>query len=277
MQVYKYMDIGTAKPTPDERAVCPHHLIDIIFPDENYTAGRFVEDSEAIIKNIIENNNIPLLVGGTGLYLKALFNGLFDSAPTDHEVRSKLKKRLEGEGREKLYSELKKSDPVSAEKIHINDTQRLIRALEIFHVTGVPWSQHVEQQKSLENNRTNLLQNQKVLKIGLTCDRDYLYGKINNRVEHMVTEGLLDEAKTLLEMGYGPFLNSMQSIGYRHMINYLEGIWTWEKSLEMLARDTRRYAKRQFTWFGRDPDIKWFHVGDQDKIVTTVKDFIKER
>ena len=131
MQIYRYMDIGTAKPTPDERAVCPHHLIDIICPDEDYTAGRFVADAGASINKIKSHNNIPLLVGGAGLYLKALFGGLFDSVPADHEIRSNLKKRLEGEGREKLFSELKSFDPVSAEKIHINDTQRLLRALEI--------------------------------------------------------------------------------------------------------------------------------------------------
>lgn len=256
MQVYRYMDVGTAKPSRLERKRIPHHLIDIVDPDEDFTVADFIKDAAQAIAQISGRGYLPLLVGGTGLYLKGLQEGLFEIAPIDLRFRKDLRKRLQEEGRQRLYAELRSHDPLAAKKIHPNDTQRLLRALEIFYSTGTPWSEHTANQKVGGPLRN-------ALKLGLTCDRKLLYEKINLRVESMVRQGLRDEVQTLLDKGYGSNLKSMQSIGYRHMINYLAGKWSWERTIELLARDTRHYAKRQYTWFRRDPEINWFHPTQQ--------------
>jgi len=279
MQVYRHMDIGTAKPTQVERARINHYLIDIVDPDDNYTLGRFVKDAQEAIRKINSHNNIPLLVGGTGLYLKGLLQGLFAeddlAAEADNyegksrteSVRDDLRKRLLETGNETLHRELAEVDPDSAERIHPNDTQRLLRGLEIFYTTGIPWSRH------LTDQRKNTTQYQ-TLKIGLTRPRQELYEHINKRVCLMAEQGLLDEVKMLLAMGYAKELKSMQSIGYRHMINFLDNKWTWEQTLELLARDTRHYAKRQFTWFNNDKEISWYDVRQQDTILKEIKKFL---
>jgi len=258
MQVYRYMDVGTAKPTRLERKRIPHHLIDIVDPDEDYTVADFIKDAAQAIVQISGRGHFPLLVGGTGLYLKGLQEGLFEIAPVNLRIRKDLRNRLKEEGRQRLFTELCLHDPLSAKKIHPNDTQRLLRALEIFHSTGISWSEHVASQQ-----QGGPLQN--ALKLGLTCDRKILYEKINLRVESMVRQGLRNEVQALLAKGYGSNLKSMQSIGYRHVINYLAGRWSWERAMELLARDTRHYAKRQYTWFRRDPEIYWFHPTQQKK------------
>ena len=279
MQVYRHMDIGTAKPTQAERARINHYLIDIVDPDDNYTLGRFVKDAQEAIRKINSHNNIPLLVGGTGLYLKGLLQGLFAedylaAEADDYEgksctesVRDDLRKRLLETGNETLHRELAEVDPDSAERIHPNDTQRLLRGLEIFYTTGIPWSRH------LTDQRKNTTQYQ-TLKIGLTRPRQELYERIDKRVCLMAEQGLLDEVKMLLAMGYAKELKAMQSIGYRHMINFLDNKWTWEQTLELLARDTRHYAKRQFTWFNNDKEISWYDVRQQDTILKEIKRFL---
>lgn len=279
MQVYRHMDIGTAKPTQAERARINHYLIDIVDPDDNYTLGRFVKDAQEAIRKINSHNNIPLLVGGTGLYLKGLLQGLFAeddlAAEADNyegksrteSVRDDLRKRLLETGNETLHRELAEVDPDSAERIHPNDTQRLLRGLEIFYTTGIPWSRH------LTDQRKNTTQYQ-TLKIGLTRPRQELYERIDKRVCLMAEQGLLDEVKMLLAMGYAKELKAMQSIGYRHMINFLDNKWTWEQTLELLARDTRHYAKRQFTWFNNDKEISWYDVRQQDTILKEIKRFL---
>jgi len=279
MQVYRHMDIGTAKPTQAERARINHYLIDIVDPDDNYSLGRFVKDAQEAIRKINSHNNIPLLVGGTGLYLKGLLQGLFAeddlaAEADDYEgksrieyVRYDLRKRLRETGNETLHHELAEVDPDSAKRIHPNDTQRLLRGLEIFYTTGIPWSRH------LTGQRKNTTQYQ-TLKIGLTRPRQELYERIDKRVCLMAEQGLLDEVKMLLAMGYAKELKAMQSIGYRHMINFLDNKWTWEQTLELLARDTRHYAKRQFTWFNNDKEISWYDVRQQDTILKKIKRFL---
>jgi tRNA dimethylallyltransferase len=280
MQVYKYMDIGTAKPTEQERSRIPHHLIDIVSPDENYTAGRFAVDAQNGIQIIKNNQHIPLLAGGSGLYFRGLLDGLFDvnnadrntnnrTATSDTEsIRQNLKERLAEEGREQLFAELNDVDPDSAKRIHPNDIRRLLRALEIFKTTGIPWSQHLarQQEKTGQYN---------VLKLGLTRSREELYKRIDQRVQVMIELGLLEEVRKLLDMGYHENLKSMQSIGYRHMVNYILGEWDWQKSIDLLARDTRRYAKRQFTWFNQDPEINWHDVSQLDTIFSEIEDFLR--
>jgi tRNA dimethylallyltransferase len=279
MQVYRHMDIGTAKPTQAERARINHYLIDIVDPDDNYSLGRFVKDAQEAIRKINSHNNIPLLVGGTGLYLKGLLQGLFAeddlaAEADDYEgksrteyVRDDLRKRLMETGNETLHRELAEVDPDSAERIHPNDTQRLLRGLEIFYTTGIPWSRH------LTDQRKNTKQYQ-TLKIGLTRPRQELYERIDKRVCLMAEQGLLGEVKMLLAMGYAKELKTMQSIGYRHMINFLDNKWTWEQTLELLARDTRHFAKRQFTWFNNDKEISWYDVRQQDTILKKIKRFL---
>jgi tRNA dimethylallyltransferase len=279
MQVYRYMDIGTAKPSAEERARIPHYLIDIVDPDEDYTLGTFIRDAEKAIRIICSHANTPLLAGGTGLYFKGLLNGLFNENNTDPEKQSakncqhktamkqELQVRLAKEGGAKLYNELAEVDPETADRIHPNDTQRILRGLEIYHTTGIPWSLHLAAQIN-EGKKHN------VLKVGLTRPREELYDRIDQRVKLMVQQGLLTEVKKLLDMDYNSELKSMQSIGYRHMINYIEGRWDWDKTLELLARDTRRYAKRQFTWFNKDPEILWFDIKEKDRILQAIGDFL---
>jgi tRNA dimethylallyltransferase len=279
MQVYRHMDIGTAKPSREERGHIPHHLIDIVDPDEHYTLGRFVKDADEAIQNIYRHNKIPLLAGGTGLYFKGLFQGVFaendllaeqvedkENQKTE-STRNELRKRHQEEGNEALHRELTDIDPKSAERIHPNDTQRLLRGLEVFYITGRPWSQH------LANQSRNSVRYQS-LKIGLSRPRPELYERIDQRVRLMVKQGLLDEVKKLLAMGYSRKLKAMQAIGYRHMINFLEGGWSWDQTLALLARDTRHYAKRQFTWFNSDPEISWYDVQQKSKILQDIERFI---
>ena len=269
MQIYRQMDIGTAKATIEERNQVPHHLIDIVDPDEDYHVGRYVAEASKACREIIARGKTPLLVGGTGLYLKGMLQGLFEVDADDEQVRADLKQRLAEEGREVLFAELQACDPETALRLHKNDTQRLLRALEIFQVSGVPWSTHLKQQEP----KPTLA---KVLQIGLNCDREKLYQRINLRVQLMVGQGLLAEVEKLIAMGYDGSLKSMQSIGYRHMVNFLNGTWGWDEAIELLARDTRRYAKRQFTWFGKDKTIQWFEPEQGDEVCQCIDSFMEQ-
>jgi tRNA dimethylallyltransferase len=268
MQVYRYMDIGTAKPTIQERCRVPHHLIDVVDPDVDYSVGRYVEEAEQAIRLVRQNDHIPLLVGGTGMYLRGLLDGLTEFETADPSVRENLKQRLaERDGRRQLYSELGRLDPESAARIHPNDSQRLLRALEIYQTTGTPWSQHLKEGKKGKKFRY-------ILKTGLTCDRDVLFRRINRRVEQMIEFGLEQEVRSLLGRGFHRDLKSMQALGYRHMVNYLAGNRTLADTMELLARDTRHYAKRQYTWFRSDPEIKWFQPSQQDGLIRAIERFL---
>jgi tRNA dimethylallyltransferase len=262
MQVYRYMDIGTAKVTKEERAVCPHHLIDIVDPDQPYDAERFTVDCLAAIEEIHARNKIPLVTGGTGLYLKSLVGGLFDGGQQYSDVRAWLKGRLAAEGNSILHDELTIYDCISAEKIHKNDTHRLLRALEIYHGSGIPWSEHLQ----LQAGQPQRPRFAKMLQIGLNCKRDLLYERINRRSRMMLDAGLEQEVRGLLDSGYSATLKSMLSIGYRHMANYILKIWSKQEMEDLLARDTRRYAKRQLTWFTRAKDIQWYDIADSAKV-----------
>lgn len=262
MQVYRYMDIGTAKASVAERHTVVHHLIDIVDPDEEYNAARFVKDCLEAVQSIHSRGLIPLLTGGTGLYLKALKNGLFPAPATDQSIRKKLHRRLSEEGSITLHEELGEYDPASAERIHPHDSARIIRALEVYFSTGTIMSAHLRQQASA--GRTARFSS--FITVGLTCEREHLYQRINRRTAQLFDLGLEAEVRGLLKMGYDAGLKSMQSIGYRHMVHYIDGEWTRQKCQDFLARDTRRYAKRQYTWFNRDESICWFEREDADGI-----------
>ena len=261
MQVYRGMDIGTAKPSTEEQALVPHHLIDIVDPDDQYDAARFVHDALAAIQDIATRNRTVLLTGGTGLYLKTLFEGLFTALPTDEGIRMQLRERLEAEGREVLHAELCRLDPDAGARIHVNDTQRLVRGLEIYRSSGRTWTELiVEQQKQEQTQKKRF---SRVFQIALDCERKQLYQRISRRSQLMLEQGLIEEVERLLSMGYAPYLPSMQSIGYKHVNKLLSGEWNRDEMLEYLIRDTRRYAKRQMTWFRKHQDLHWFARDDE--------------
>lgn len=272
MQVYKYMDIGTAKIGREEMDGIPHHLIDIVTPDVEYDAARFVEDATQSINEIRGRGRVPLLTGGTGLYLKALCQGLAPALPHDKKIRDSLYRQSLAHGIEKLHEQLRLHDPISASRIHPNDAVRIVRGLEIFLTTGIPWSTHIRTHQSL-----TLRPQFPILQLALTCDRDLLYKRINLRTIQMLESGLEGEVTRLLAMGYGRDLKSMNSIGYRHMLNYLDHTWSFGQMTELLQRDTRRYAKRQYTWFRGIDDIEWFAVDDRAGISTRISQWLDQQ
>lgn len=269
MQIYKYMDIGTAKPTMEERSRVLHHLLDFVDPAEPYNVARFIKDAEKAIEQISSSGRLPMLVGGTGLYMKGLLEGVFEMPDVSRETRNEVQRLLQEKGQGFLYDKLQKVDPESAARLHMNDSQRITRAYEIYRATGIPWSSYLaEHQRKSEQHKFKY----DVVKIGLQRERDNLYERINSRVDIMVEQGLFTEVEGLLSMGYAADLNSMKSIGYKHMVHFIEKKWTWDESLEKLARDTRHYAKRQLTWFGGDSEMTWFHPRE----ISRVRNFILE-
>jgi len=272
MQVYRFMDVGTAKATKEERQRVQHHLIDIVNPDENYDAARFVEDARAAIIDIHNRSKIPLLTGGTGLYLKALFEGIFSGVDADPQIRRILKKRLLTEGSNILHQELCACDHISAKRIHLNDKHRLLRALEVFMSTGKPWSAHLREHKE-QNEGVRF---PKALLLGLTCDRSELYDRINTRCKEMIYNGLEEEVRSLLQQGYNKKLKAFRSIGYKHMIQYIDGESDQTEMLTLLSRDTRRYAKRQYTWFSRLEKLQWLDVAQKQEIFQKIDKWKKE-
>ncbi len=268
MQVYKYMDIGTAKPTLQERERIFHHMIDIIEPDEDFSAAKFASTANQIVEHLRKREIIPFLVGGTGLYLKALIKGLFNPGTSPADTRNRLKYEAETYGAESLYKRLLTSDREAADKIHPNDTFRIIRALEVYETTGMTISEH-HKKHAFSGNRFN------VLKIGLTTEREDLYKRIEKRIDLMVEAGFAEEVKRLLDMNYPAGLKSMQSIGYRHMIEYVTGRISLDETVKTLKQDTRRFAKRQMTWFNADPEIVWVKPNQADDIKMLVGSFLR--
>jgi tRNA dimethylallyltransferase len=267
MQIYRYMDIGTAKPTPAELERIAHHMIDIVEPDEDYDAVQFSKQARDRIAEIGSRGLLPLVVGGTGLYIKALLHGLFESKPVDPRIRNRLRQEAEEKGSRFLYERLQAIDPASADRLHPNDAYRIIRALETIETTGKSIAD-LHQDHGFEDDPYV------ALKIGLQMDREKLYDRIDKRVDLMIEAGLVEEVKKLLEMGYTADLKSMQSIGYRHVVEYLQDKLSWDECIRTLKRDTRRFAKRQFTWFGADRQIQWYEPDQLDKILRKTEDFI---
>ena len=268
MQIYRHMDIGTAKPTQTELARAHHHMIDIVNPDEHFDAALFSGIAYDKVLNLDERCIVPIVAGGTGLYIKALIYGLFSADPADPNIRMRLKEEADAHGAGFLYKRLAESDPNAAEKIHPNDTYRIIRALEMVEATGKTISKHHGEHKFADKRY-------KVLKIGLQMEREALYNRINQRVDVMIEKGLVDEARGLLERGYSQDLKSMQSIGYRHMVDFIKGRVSLDETIRTLKRDTRRYAKRQMTWFNADPEIVRTKPEETEDIMLRVKDFLQ--
>lgn len=267
MQVYKGMDIGTAKPCREERMGITHHLIDIVNPDEEFNASLYRGHALPAINGILDRNRVCLVVGGTGLYIKSLLGGLFECPQSDPEIRDRLLTEYDQQGKDKLYERLKKVDPESAATIHPNDRVRVTRAIEIFELTGMPFSTLVSGHQFGDSDFL-------ALKLALFYERDILYKRINDRSIRMFESGLIEETERLLNKGYSPDLKPLKSIGYRHAIEYLKGRAGYDESVESLRQDTRRYAKRQLTWFRADPEMIWCSPDNADNIINKIKEFV---
>jgi tRNA dimethylallyltransferase len=267
MQIYKYMDIGTAKPDTAELACAPHHLVDFLDPAKDFDAGRYAQMAAQKIDSLFQKDKLPIVAGGTGLYIRSLLYGLFRSQPVCEKTLEQLTRILADNGSEYLHRQLKECDPPAAKKIHPHDTFRIIRALEVFHTTGIPISR--------EQKKHNFSQARyRSLTLGLYMDRDILYDRINHRVDIMITRGLLAEVQGLVKKGYPLDLKSMQSIGYRHMGWVIREELDMDEAVRLLKRDSRRYAKRQFTWFKKEPGIIWIEPSQLNKALVLVKDFL---
>jgi len=269
MQVYRYMDIGTAKPTLEEQKRARHHLIDLVTPDQPFHAGLYRILARKAIDQLHRDRKPIWVVGGTGLYIKALVQGLFTHPKIDPNVRRRLKQEAEEKGKAFLSERLKRVDPQTASQLHPNDLFRTIRALEVYDSTGIPISFFREQHRFGERPYLTL-------KIGLEINREDLYRRIEERVDQMIERGFLQEVRKLMEMGYGPELKPMQSLGYKQMVQFLSREISWTEAVGQMKRDTRNYAKRQWTWFRADPEICWQDESiDRQKILVEITSFLE--
>ena len=256
MQVYKQMNIGTAKPTLDEMKGIKHYMLDVVNPDEDFNVAKYKELAEKCIDEILNKDKVPILVGGTGLYIESLIKNIkFSKTNIDNDYRNKLTKLAQEKGNEYIYNMLKEIDPLSCKRIHLNDTKRIIRALEVYRQTGKTITQHNEE--SLQE-----IKYQYIL-FGIDMDREILYDRINRRVDIMLEEGLIEEVKNIYN-SYKCFPTSMQGLGYKEVVEYLENKISYEEMIEKLKMETRRYAKRQLTWFRRYKDMIWLNKEDLD-------------
>jgi tRNA dimethylallyltransferase len=267
MQVYRGLDIGTAKPTAAEQAAVRHHLIDVVDPDEPFDAARYKTLGRQAIADLSGRGRTPIVVGGTGLYIKALLSGLFRADARDAQVRHRLRTEAQALGPGALHARLKRCDPQSASRLHPNDTVRILRALEVFEVTGRPISGLQREHRFADTPF-------RALKLGLALERQTLYRRIDQRVQAMLEAGLEAEVRSLLEKGYGPELKPMQSIGYSHMAAFIAGVLSREECLRTLKRDTRRFAKRQLTWFRADSEILWRDSDRPEELIRLSREFL---
>ena len=258
--------MGTAKPTVEERRDVPHHLLDVVNPDEHFDAAKYRSLAVPQSQDVVSRKKVCLVVGGTGLYIKTFLGGLLECPPADPGLREELGRICEERGSLFLHEKLKSIDPESAQKIHPNDRFRIIRALEIIHLTRKRLSSLVQR----HGFRDNPFQ---ALKICMELNRQELYERINERSVRMMEGGLVPETEGLLKKGYAPHLKPMKSLGYRHVVKYLNGACTLDEATHDLQRDTRRYAKRQLTWFGADPEMVWIKPDDMDNIIKKIEAF----
>lgn len=267
--VYRHMDVGTAKPPLAARKGVPHHLIDIIDPDEDFNAARYRELALAAIGDIAARDRKAIVCGGSGLYLRALLQGLFVGPGKDKAIRERLEAEADASGLGALHTRLREIDAEAGLRIHPNDRHRIVRALEVYEVTGKTISEwqteHGFQERAFD-----------VLKIGLNRERKALYDLIDRRTHEMIAAGLVGEVERLLEQGYGLDLPALQSIGYRQIGLFLRGEVTLEEAIALIKRDSHHLAKRQLTWFRADKEIRWYDMDrDSEKIVPAVKEFLQ--
>lgn len=273
MQIYQQMDIGTAKPTLQERARVRHHLIDCIPPDQEFTVADYQSIVERLIPEIVERGSTPMLVGGTGLYVQAVTEGfIFPEMETDWAFRDEMHQLAAEKGSEAVHAKLAEVDPELAEKLHPNDLRRVIRGIEVFRQTG-------ETSTYFQKQALEAPPRYQTIKIGLTRVREELYERINQRVDLMIEEGLIAEVEGLLQAGYSPDLISMQGLGYKEIVAYLEKRLPLKEAITLLKQNTRHFAKRQITWFKRDSAIIWMNPGELSvrQMVDQAKELIGSR
>ena len=256
MQLYKHLDIGTAKPSPEERALVSHHLYDMLEPDEVYSAGRYMVEARRVCSEIAARGRVPVVAGGTGLYLRALLEGVFEGPGRSEDLRARLHRIADRKGSAWLHGLLRRRDPIAAARIQPGDRVRIVRALEVYFATG-------QSITSLQPARAPL-RGFRVIKLGLNLPRSELYARINRRVDRMFQTGLVEEVERLLHQGFQPDNKAFEALGYRHVVAFLAGTVSLEEARELTARDTRRYAKRQLTWFRRDQEMNWIEFPGED-------------
>jgi tRNA dimethylallyltransferase len=256
-QIYRYLDIGTAKPSPEERARVPHHLIDICNPEQNYSAADYARDAAAMIEAIAARGKIPLLVGGTGLYIHSVLYGIFEGPGRDDDFRAHMQSIAETQGEDALFQELVRRDPLTAHRLHPHDRVRVIRALEVHHLTGRSISE-------FQTTATAPCAHYHVCFLVLTAPRPLLYARIEARVDHMLAQGLIEEVRGLLQRGYHQGMNALNSVGYAEILDFLAGRLAHDAAISLIKRNTRRYAKRQLTWFRKYPQAIWVRADDSD-------------
>jgi len=264
MQIYHYMDIGTAKPTAEEQQVVPHLMIDCADPDEHYDACRYRQETLDIIQSLSGELKNPFVVGGTGFYLKALLEGLFEEVKIPLDFRQTLMDKYQSWDNLLLHEQLIKTDPETAQRLHPNDRKRVLRALEVYEFTGNPLSWYHQQHKQRQSTVESLV-------IGLRMPMPDLYKQIGCRVERMMAQGWVDEVIFLREKGYSPSLNSMQGLGYRQINDYLEGRLDYSQLPEIITQVTCQYAKRQMTWFRGNPHLIWYDR-DHPHLLSEIKE-----
>jgi len=253
MQIYRGMDIGTAKPTKEQRRLVYHHMLDIADPAQPYSVGDYLRDARAALDGIISSGGVPIVVGGTGLYIRALMRGLFHGPPADVELRGRLLQKDADQGEGALYAELLGVDPAAAIKIHPNDLRRTVRALEVYYLRDRTISDFQQEHAFRDRPYPFRL-------LFLTRERKELYPRIERRVDQMIVDGLEAEVRGLFDQGCADILPSMQGLGYKHFMDFFHGRSSREDAVALLKRDTKRYAKRQFTWFRREPEAAWVDI-----------------
>ncbi len=258
VQIYRGLDAGTSKPSAAARAEIPHHLIDVADPGESYSAGRFAREAAGAIDRIARAGRTPIVVGGTGLYLRALLKGIAPLPPRDDVVRGRLYERAAREARESLHDELSRVDPVTAARLGRRDLQRVVRALEVFELTGEPLAAHIARQGTQAAGTAPIAS----MTCGLRMPRPALYDRINTRVERIFEAGIVEEVGGLLSGGLDPGAASLKALGYREVVAHLRGEYDRARCIELVQRNTRHYARRQMIWFGREPGVSWFDVRD---------------
>lgn len=262
-QVYRYMDIGTAKPTAEEQAAAPHHMVDVVDPDEPYSAGRYAREAAAAVGGVLARGRVPILVGGSGFYLAALLDGFSPIPEVPQEIRDRLQKEAEA-GLPALYGRLQEVDPEAARRLPPGDTQRIVRALEVYEATG-------ERLSFFQKRPRVRVGDWRARWFGLNMDRMLLYRRIERRVDRMLEAGLVGEVARLQELGYGPWLNALNTFGYREIFAYLDGEMSLDAAVAEIKQGTRRYAKRQLTWFRRERRIVWVDPTEEDAVRTILK------
>jgi len=273
MQIYKYMNIGTAKPTEEEKEGIPHYLMDFLEPDEKFSVAQYKEMATKYIEEILSKNKVPIIAGGTGLYINSVTEEInFDTEIVENKkIREELEKISLEQGNEGLYEELKRVDKDAAARIHLADTKRIIRALEVYRTTGITITEHQKMSKQIDKKYDYKI-------VGLKIEREKLYERINKRVDLMVKDGLIEEAKEVIDMMSSKGrLTSFQAIGYKEFVPYFNGKITLEEALEIIKQESRRYAKRQITWFKRTNGLEWIDADrDVNEIVSEIIEYYKE-